>query len=142
MEILRRRSGPDKGLDIVERPNGLSGEAGGDEAADEDAEGEGGGSEVGLVHLDNELPNDVELTDLAEDVDEEVVGGGGEGREREGFGKVEKGEGNLGRVGEAEEGLVEEVGGKRDAVELERGFHGVEGVVVVKEDLGDHVGVV
>lgn len=97
---------------------------------------------MGLVHLDNELPNDVELTDLTEDVDEEVVGGGGGGREREGFGKVEKGEGNLGRVGEAEDGLVEEVGGERDAVELERRFHGVEGVVVVEEDLGDHVGVV
>ncbi len=36
---------------------------------------------------------------------------------------------------EAEKGLVEELRGESDAVELERGLHGMEWVVVVEEDL-------
>jgi hypothetical protein len=95
-----------------------------------------------LVHFDNELPSEIELADFGNEVDEEVVGGGGERRGREGLGVVEKGEGDFGRVFEAEEGLVEEVRGESDAVELERGLHGVEGVVVVEEDLRDGLGLV
>lgn len=32
--------------------------------------------------------------------------------------------------------------GERNTVELEGGFHGVEGVVMVKKDFGDQFGVV
>lgn len=96
-----------------------------------------------MVHFEDELPNDVELADLAENVDDEVVGGCGEerrGRRREGFGKEEKGEGNFGRVLEAEESLVEKEGSKVDAMDLEGRFHEVERVVVGEEDLGKGVG--
>lgn len=42
---------------------------------------------------------------------------------------------------EAEEGLVKEEGGERDAVDLERGLHGVERIVMSEEDLGESVGI-
>lgn len=73
-----------------------------------------------VVHLKNEMPGGVELADFGEDVDEDVVGGSGEGVEGEGFGVVKEGEGDFGVVGEAKEGLVEEVSGEGDGVELER----------------------
>lgn len=60
------------------------------------------------------MPGGVELANFGEDVDEYVVGGSGEGVEGEGFGVVEEGEGDFGVVGEAEEGLIEEVGGEGD----------------------------
>ncbi|KAK9922069.1 hypothetical protein M0R45_030551 [Rubus argutus] len=100
------------------------------------------GGEVVAVHFEDELPSDVVLADLGDDVDEEVEGVGGEGWVGEGLGVVEEGEGNFGIVLEAEERVVEEVGGESDAVELERGLHGVEGVVVVEEDLRYQFGVV
>lgn len=34
---------------------------------------------------------------------------------------------------------MKEMGGERNAVELERGFHGMERVVVLEEDLGDQI---
>jgi len=43
---------------------------------------------------------------------------------------------------EAEEGLEEEVGGEGDAVELEARFGGVEGVVVLQEEIRHQFGVV
>lgn len=72
-----------------------------------------------MIHFKNELPNDVELADFAEYVDDEVVGGGGEerNRRRDGFGIVEKREGNFGRVLKAEKGLVEKKRGEGDAME-------------------------
>lgn len=87
------------------------------------------------VHFDDELPGNIELSNLGHDVDEEVVGGRGEGRVRERFGIVEKRESDFGVVFDAEEGLGEKVRGEGDAVELERRFHGVERVVVLEEDL-------
>lgn len=97
---------------------------------------------LGMGHFEDELPGDVELADFGENVDEEVEGGGVVAVGGLGFGPREEGKGDLGTVGEAEEGLVDEAGGEGDAVELERGFHGVEGVVVLEEDSGDEVGVV
>lgn len=80
------------------------------------------------------MPNDVELAYLRENVDDDIVGGGRKSSEvvggRERVGIIEKGEGNLGRVMKAEKGLVKEMGGKRNAVELKRRFHGVERIVV------------
>ena len=96
-----------------------------------------------MIHFENELPNDVELANFSEYVDDEVVGGGGEeerGRRREGFGIEEEGKGNLGRVLETEESLVEKERSEGDAVEeLDGGFHAVERVVVAEEDLGKGV---
>lgn len=120
----------------------MTGKAGGDQAADQDHESGGIGGDVCLVHFENELPNDVELADFRENVDDEVVGGGGEeGRwgRREGFGIEKEGEGNLGRVLKAEENLVEKERGEGDAVELDGGFHGVERVVVGEEELGEGI---
>lgn len=38
---------------------------------------------------------------------------------------------------------MDDLGGEGDdAIELERGFHGVKRVVVLEEDLGDELGVV
>lgn len=138
MEILRRGFGPNKGLDVIKGPDRLAGEAGGDEPSDEDEEGGGGRGKIVISHVDDELPGDVELANLGDDVDEEIEGLGGERKKRawEMLGVVEEGEGNFGIVVETEEGLVEEVWGKRDAMELERRLHGVEWVVVVEEDLG------
>lgn len=73
-----------------------------------------------MVHFDNELPGEVKLADFGYEVNEDVVGGGGKRRQWEGLGIVENSESNLGRVFEAEEGLVEEVRGQSDAVELQR----------------------
>lgn len=92
-----------------------------------------------MVHFDNELPGEVELADFGYEVNEDVVGGGGKRRQWEGLGIVENSESNLGRVFEAEEGLVEEVRGQSDAVELQRGLHGMEWVMVVKENLRNRV---
>jgi hypothetical protein len=131
-----------KTFNVIESTNGLACKASGDKSTDQDQERGGCGEEVVLVHFDNELPSEIELADLGDEVDEEVVGSGGERRGREGLGVVEKGEGDLGRVFEAEEGLVEEVRGESDAVELERGLHGVEGVVVVEQHLRDGLGLV
>lgn len=141
-EIFSRRLGSNEALNVIECPNRLAGEPRGDQPANKNEEGGGAGADVVLVHLDNELPSDVELADFAEDVDEKVVGGGCERRGREGLGKVEEGKGNFGRVPEAQEGLVKKVSGERNAVELERGLHGVEGVVVMKKDFGHQIGVV
>ena len=92
-----------------------------------------------MVHFENELPNDVELTNFTEYVDDEVVGGGGEegrGRGREGFGIEEEGEGNFGRMLETEESLIEKERREGDPVEeLDGGFHAVERIVVGEEDL-------
>lgn len=141
-EIFSRRLGSNEALNIIKRPNRLAGEPSGDQAANENEKGGGGGAELILVHLDDELPSDVELADFGEDIDEEVVGDSGERRRWEGLGIMEERKSNLGRMPEAKEGLMEEMGGERNAVELERGFHGVEGVVVVKKDVGDQFGVV
>ncbi|BAT77116.1 hypothetical protein VIGAN_01520500 [Vigna angularis var. angularis] len=91
--------------------------------------------EVALGHFDDELPCDVELANLGDRIDEERVGVVGERGVGEGFGVVEEGEGYLGMVLEAEEGLEEEVGGEGDAVELEARFGGVEGVVVLQQEI-------
>lgn len=58
------------------------------------------------------------------------------------LGPQEEGEGNFGDVSEAEKGLVNEVSGEGDAVELKRGLHSVERVVVLKEDFGDQISVI
>lgn len=79
------------------------------------------------------MPGDVELADFGEGVDEEVVGVGVVAVVwLVGFGVVEEGEGDFGGVAEAEEGLLDEVGGEVDSGELEWGFGGVERVVVVE----------
>jgi len=91
--------------------------------------------EVALGHFDDELPCDVELANLGEGIDEECVRGVGERGIGEGFGVVEEGEGYLGVVLEAEEGLEEEVGGEGDALELEARFGGVERVVLLQEEI-------
>jgi len=98
--------------------------------------------EVALSHFDDELPCNVELANLGDGIDEERVGGVGERGIGEGFGVVEEGKGYLGVVLEAEEGLEEEVGGEGDAVELEARFRGVEGVVVLQEEIRQQFGVV
>lgn len=90
-----------------------------------------------MVHFDDELPRDVELANLSHGVDEEGEGGVGERGVGEGFGVVEEGEGDFGVVFEAEEGVEEEGGGEGDAVELEGRLGGVEGVVVLQEELRD-----
>lgn len=141
-EVLATGLGWDEGFDVVEGTDGLAGETRRDQSANEDEKRGGGGGEVVAVHFEDELPSDVVLADLGDDVDEEVEGVGGEGWVGEGLGVVEEGEGNFGIVLEAEERVVEEVGGESDAVELERGLHGVEGVVVVEEDLRYQFGVV
>lgn len=40
-------------------------------------------------------------------------------------------------MGKAKEGLVEKVGGERNSMELERGFHGVKRIVLLDEDAGN-----
>lgn len=55
------------------------------------------------------------------------------------MGPREEREGDFGVGFQAEEGLLEDVRGERDAGELEGGFGGVEGVVVVEEEGGDEV---
>lgn len=105
-EIFSRRLGSDEAFDIIKCSNSLAGESSGYQAANENEEGGGGGAELILVHLDDELPSDVELADFGEDVDEEVVGGSGERRRGEGLGVMEEGKGNLGRMPDAKEGLV------------------------------------
>ncbi|PON62060.1 hypothetical protein PanWU01x14_140530 [Parasponia andersonii] len=142
VEIPRRRFGPNKGLNIVKGADRLPGQAGGYQSSDEDEEGGRGGGEAEALHLEDELPSDVVLADLGDDVDKEIVRGGGERRVRELLGVVEEGEGNFGIVFEPEEGLVEEVPGERDSMELERRFHGVERVVVVEKELRHGIGVV
>lgn len=47
---------------------------------------------------------------------------------------MEEGKGNLGIIGETEEGVVDELGGESNTVELERGLHSVEGIMVVDKD--------
>lgn len=72
-----------------------------------------------MLHFENKLPNNVELPNLAEYVDNDVVGGGGEegrGRRREGFGIDEEREGNFGGVLETEESLVEKERREGDAM--------------------------
>lgn len=100
--------------------------------------------DVFLLHLDNKLPRYVKLMDLSENVDHDIIGNGGnDGRRRRDRESIlEKGEGNFGVVAETEESLVEEMRGKREAVELKRRFHGVEWVVMVEQDLGKQLSVV
>lgn len=78
----------------------------------------------------------IELANLGHGVYDEGVGWVGERGLGEGFGALEEGEGDLGVVFEAEEG-----GGEGDAVELEAWLGGVEGVVVLQEELRDQFGV-
>lgn len=134
-KILATGFGLDKGFHVLKGPDGLAGKAGGDQPPNEDEKCGGSGGEFEVVHFEDELPSDVVLADLGEDVNEEVEGGGGERRVREGLGIVEEGEGNFGIVDEAQEGLVEQLRRESDAVELQRRLHGVEGVVVVDKDL-------
>lgn len=133
-KILATGLGLDKGLDVVKGPNGLAGEARGDQAANEGKKCGSGGSEVEVVHFNDELPSDVILTDLGKDVDEQVEGGRGERRVGKGLGILEEGKSNFGIIGEAEEGVVDKLGGESNTMELERGFHGVEGIMVVDKD--------
>lgn len=131
----------DEGLHVIKGPDGLAGEAGSDVPPDEDGEGAGGGSEAVLAHAEEDAPGGVELAGAGEGVDEEVVGGGREGAAVEEAevvaGAEEEGEGGLGVVAEAEEGLGEEMVGEGDAGEgeLEGGLERVEGVVVADEEL-------
>lgn len=75
------------------------------------------------------------MANLTHDVNDEIVGIGGERRVGERFGIIEKGKCDFGIVPETEEDLVEKVRGKGDAVELQRRLHGVEGIVMLEEDL-------
>lgn len=142
LEVVDVRLPADKGLHVVEGPDGLARHAGGDVAADKDGEGPRGGPRAAmLVHLDDELPRDVELADLPQHIDHEVVGVGAVGVLGVVAGADEEAEGDLRSVAEAEEGLVHEVAREADAGELKGGLQRVEGVVVVDEEAGEGIGV-
>ncbi|KAK3211703.1 hypothetical protein Dsin_016409 [Dipteronia sinensis] len=132
----------DKTFHILKSPDGLTCKTSSNQSPDQNQESGGDGYDAVLVHLDDELPSDIELSNFGENVDNEIVGRSGErvGRERTGI--MEKSEGNFGRVLETKEGLVDEMRRESDAVKLEGGFHGVEGVVVSENDFGEQFGVV
>lgn len=127
---------PGEGVNIAIRAESLTGEIGGNEAADEDEEGSGGGDGG---DVDDKFPGGVELVGFGKGVDEDVCCGG-VGRMVD-VGPGEEGEGDFGVGFETEEGLLEEMGGERDSSELERRFGGMEGVMVVEEYGGEEVGV-
>lgn len=105
-EIFCRRLGSDEALNVIKCPNRLAGESRGDQSTNKNEKGGGSRADHILVHLDNELPRDVELADFSKDVDEEVVRSGCERRGGEGLGIMEEGKGNFGGVPKAKEGLV------------------------------------
>lgn len=129
---------------IIKSTDSLTGKTSSNQSANEYKESMGSRLDVCLLHLDNKLPRYVKLMDLSENVDHDIIGNGGnDGRRRRDRESIlEKGEGNFGVVAETEESLVEEMRGKREAVELKRRFHGVEWVVMVEQDLGKQLSVV
>lgn len=120
----------------------MAGEPSRNQPPNQNTEGGRGGFQGILIHFDDQLPGDVELPNFGENVDNEVVRNNVVGMMGVVLGPEEKGEGNFGGVSEAQKGLVNEVRGEGNAVELERGLHGVERVVVLEQDSGDQIGVV
>lgn len=158
LELRRARLPPDERLHVVEGPDRLPRHPRRHVPPHQHRERPRRGPHIAAAaaaaaHLDDELPRDVELAHAAEDVDHGVVRGGAE----EGLGAAiatvvvdvvadgdEEGEGDLGGVAEAEEGLDDEGGGEGGAAaegdELERGLERVEGVVVPEEERRERVG--
>jgi len=104
LELLPVGLPPNEPLHVIKRPDRQPREAGGNVPPHQDPERPRRRRRPPLVHLHDQLPRDVELADLAEDVDHEVVGVGVEGCGVEGVvaGEDEEGEGDLGVVLEAD----------------------------------------